>query len=593
MKKKQKDVNFTVFYEKYLDDNNRIDEADFEDQLPEIEDLLKSAQPTQTQVARIGDLHRKYEEYSDNAEQYENESLGELMNLFKDDNEQEPYAIQNQDINSLLFEHFEEENEWSATERNQRKGLSIYMADEPEDEESSSITQSEISSIIKDVIDRSETANDEKKPSVSHTHAVDVANDMAMRLNIRVFDGQLYAFENPGYEAFIAEKMIARMKTLAPLELARMNSGFWMEVVKHLRTSESLFVDFDAVYYDPKEVIFKNGAYNIYTGKMRTVGPDELITVFNDVVFDPEDSDSGFYTKQFVNSFSGGNKQIKKLFWTVIGAMLSQTTAFKKFFLFWGVPNSGKSVAGDILREIIGPRMISEISIEDIARNFSVAQMAGKKLNMSMDISACKLKNLGNLKKLTGGGRDYIETDAKYGMFRKISTKHIKLLFASNSPIRIDPNEDPDSIRERMIVVPFMCPAEHKDPDLVEKLLSEKNYIIRKAMDAYRDLLENNYEFPYCEEANAIMDSFFCTGGLDSSITEFLSSGGCRFDINAKTACQAAYNAYVGFCGETGQPPVSHNTFVRSIKTDRRIRPTKMDWNGRRINGLIGLSVDN
>ena len=58
-----------MFFEKYLDDNNRIDEANFEDQLPEIESLLKSAQPTQTQVERKGDLHRKYEEYSDNAEQ--------------------------------------------------------------------------------------------------------------------------------------------------------------------------------------------------------------------------------------------------------------------------------------------------------------------------------------------------------------------------------------------------------------------------------------------------------------------------------------------------------------------------------------------
>lgn len=54
-------------------------------------------------------------------------------------------------------------------------------------------------------------------------------------------------------------------------------------------------------------------------------------------------------------------------------------------------------------------------------------------LNTSLDNSSSVLKNLGDLKRFTSGGKDYLETEVKYGGFHKLRPDHIKLLFASNS----------------------------------------------------------------------------------------------------------------------------------------------------------------
>ena len=329
---------------------------------------------------------------------------------------------------------------------------------------------------------------------------------------------------------------------------------------------------------------------------MREATPEDYIVDFNDIEYDISRSHKDKYTNDFFETISGGKQKIKELLWSVLGAILSHHSEYKKFFYLFGVSNSGKSVFGELCEFLVGPKNCSHIPLADLCGKYSLAQLHGKTLNVSLDTPAFTLKNGGNLKMLTSGGSDIIESEKKFGKHVRVQSNHVKLLFASNNRLYLDRKEDAASFRQRVLIIPFLVPipSEEQDKDLLKKLMAEKDYIIKKALNAYRKLLENNFQFPIYTLSEQYLDKWFpeikeiTNGGIE----EFLCSDYIMKGIELEVTCKKLYKGYCDFCLENDIMPVVYNVFINNVRQKQYIGDTRILKNNRKVHALRGIALN-
>lgn len=302
---------------------------------------------------------------------------------------------------------------------------------------------------------------------------------------------------------------------------------------------------------------------------------------------------NGKVTEQFFEDFSGGDPEIKDLTWAIIGAILSQGNAFKKYFVFYGASDTGKSVLGNVIETLVGKANCAHFSMNRLS-GFETAQLVGKKLNSNLDLSAVELSDLGVFKMLTGGGLDTIDCQKKYGRFVTLHTNEIKMLFATNALPKVSADEDPTSFFGRMILLPFLnsVPAERKNPHLAECLMGEKDYIIQKAMKAYRRLLDNNFAFPHCETAEKIVAAHSKSDKRTDPLDEFVRFD-CILSPEYATNNELLYEAYFNRCCTSRDIPLSNKQFIAELRKKYRLESGrgKRDPEGKRAHTTLGIAL--
>ena len=113
-------------------------------------------------------------------------------------------------------------------------------------------------------------------------------------------------------------------------------------------------------------------------------------------------------------------------------------------------------------------------------------------LNMSLDRPKGKLNTLtvSLIKQITGG--DLISTEQKYEKIKEIRT-NMRFLFGSNFPVTLPKEDDDDAFWERMIIIPFLYSIDkgEADPNILSKLMQEKDGIVTQCLLAFNEILTN------------------------------------------------------------------------------------------------------
>ncbi|MDR3767497.1 MAG: phage/plasmid primase, P4 family [Butyricicoccus sp.] len=378
----------------------------------------------------------------------------------------------------------------------------------------------------------------------------------------------LYIWISPAYRKLMENELIALLKDSFDESITeRKPVAFWKGVIAQLTSNSSNFIDMSGIRHSAAEVVFRNGVYDVCTQTMRPASPDDYFLMFNDITFDQESArNSGKVTEQFFEDFSGGEPEIQALAWAIIGAILSSGNEFKKYFVFYGASDTGKSVLGHVIERLVGEKNCSHFPLNRLS-GFETAQLVGKKLNCNLDLSAVELSDLGVFKMLTGGGLDTIDCQKKYGRFVTLRTNGIKMLFATNALPKVAEDEDPTSFFGRMILLPFLTsvPTERKNLHLAKDLMEEKDYIIRKAMQAYRKLLDHNFSFPYCETAERIVAAHSKSGKSADPLDEFVRFD-CFLSPEYGTNNESMYQVYLTRCCSGGSIPLSKNQFITNLR---------------------------
>ena len=237
----------------------------------------------------------------------------------------------------------------------------------------------------------------------------------------------------------------------------------------------------------------------------------------------------------------------------------------KCFFVMGTAPNSGKSTLGEFLQKTLGSKLVTSKSIAQIPGRFSMGDIQGKLLNLSLDLPKGKFTPIvvSIIKQITGG--DSISIERKYDKLRDIHST-IRFLFASNYPVTISRSDEDDAFWARMIVIPFLYTIEKEDADteLSRKLLQEKDDIISICLRALSNVVNNHYIFSPCEAADKIKERWRyqeCDSieSIPLFVEEYLEVTGEPTDM---VYSRQLYEIYCNFCEESDFSPLRYHTFI-------------------------------
>lgn len=310
---------------------------------------------------------------------------------------------------------------------------------------------------------------------------------------------------------------------------------------------------------------FQNGLHDIRNGEVCQHSLENFYTYCLKCNYDPSASCPQF--NRFIETIACEDSSIIQLLWEVIGYILSPDHSAKNLFVFFGVPNSGKSLLANVLMSIIGPNCVSSLSIEDLTRNFALSGVVGKHLNIYMDLPDTRIppEAVGKLKTLTGG--DTVTTDVKYQDPVSFCNT-AKMLFGSNFKLSYANDE---ALYKRIVFVPFRyaVPRDQQIANLLEIFLKESSGICNKAMVAYRKLKVRNLQFIRVELPNTgefILEGQNCTVNavrlMEDAIRACFDFTGDENDVLPSTD---AYNAYCHFCNMHVIAPESQGKFPRVL----------------------------
>lgn len=249
----------------------------------------------------------------------------------------------------------------------------------------------------------------------------------------------------------------------------------------------------------------ENGVYNLETGELEKHSPQFGFTSYIQAKYDKNAKGKVF--KRFLKDITAGNKDSIQFLQEVIGYLLSTYVWAKKAFIFYGVPNSGKSVLLNVIGKIIGKENVSNVALQQLSDSCHVAQLKDATVNIASDLPQAPIKDIGVFKSVVSS-LDVIETKELY----KNPTSqpcYCKLAFGTNQFVplnRLDAN-NAAAFFERLIIVPFTksIPEGQRNLSLAEELFKERDYILTWAIKGLKRLVENNFVFSLTKESKAVL----------------------------------------------------------------------------------------
>lgn len=341
-------------------------------------------------------------------------------------------------------------------------------------------------------VETSETSR--PSPKGPKVKPYEVALELMAKLPLRMVDNALYAFDGRVYR-FVTEPVMNRVIM-----------GNCRQYVHAVGDASIIDRIYKVIQAEP-EIIFKpgrgdmgrfiadqDGLIDLETLTVLPHSPGLFVTTLLQGSFSKGSQENCTVFEQFLFDITGGDPLLIDRIWEVMGYALVPDTAGKCFILFQGVPDSGKSLLGDVIASLLDEENVTSLDLGALGERFGTAELVGKQLCLSLDMPSGVLdpKSTSMLKSLTGG--DVVTADVKYQArikFRCTAT----FLLASNHPLL--PRDNDPALLGRAVTVPFhfQISRERQDHGLRTKILAERNAIIYRALLAYQRLRQNNYRF--------------------------------------------------------------------------------------------------
>ena len=182
----------------------------------------------------------------------------------------------------------------------------------------------------------------------------------------------------------------------------------------------------------------------------------------------------------------------------ILGYCCSSLVGARSAFELIGPGKRGKSVIISFLESVVDECLRSSLSFSDIGKREYVVKLVGKILNTCSDNDPEPIKNESLYKRITACetimARDLYKSAVA---FRPTAT----LIFASNHHLAFAHPDD--ELWDRVIPLVFSkaIPEGKRDPELLNKLIGEKDIIMSLAVDTLHDLVESGYKFALTEES--------------------------------------------------------------------------------------------
>ncbi len=358
-----------------------------------------------------------------------------------------------------------------------------------------------------------------------------------------------YFYCDNRYKMLDDEEILYLIKQfIEPLSLHKMTAlkevlNLLMTEINHHRLMEDMNANENIIN-------FKNGILDIRTGKLLPHSSKYLITTqipCNYVENCPVPEKR--YFDNFLNDFTKGNVEIKRLILQGMGVALSNVRGYrmKQAFFCIGPGNSGKSQVKLLLTRLIGVENCTSVDLKDLERPFHAIELLNKRLAGSNDMSGMKINSLEKFKQITGG--DYI-TDS-YKNEGLIDFRYNGVIWMLGNRMPVFGGDKGDHVYDRMVIIECdnVIPEEKRDKQLLEHLLEEKEYIVSLAIGGLMEVINNGYQYDIpeiCKQRNQLYrvenDSFL------SFYEECLVDRPENEPIKDKCTVKIIYQTYKEWC---------------------------------------------
>ena len=277
-----------------------------------------------------------------------------------------------------------------------------------------------------------------------------IANAITKALTIILHDNCLYYYTGKCYQIIEDSEELLRVvrSKVRQDAFSSYSKKKFDDLFTYMRVDERLIPDDyeEKLQKSADYVSLKNGVLNLKKLKLLAHNKKFLIFYSLDADWIEEPESQSF--DGFLSTISGGSPEIKTRIIESMGYLLSSCNKGKCFFVMGTAPNSGKSTLGEFLQRTLGNKLVTSKSIAQIPGRFSMGDIQGKLLNLSLDLPKGKFTPIvvSIIKQITGG--DSISIERKYDKLRDIHST-MRFLFASNYPVTISRSDEDDAyVRE-------------------------------------------------------------------------------------------------------------------------------------------------
>lgn len=256
---------------------------------------------------------------------------------------------------------------------------------------------------------------------------------------------------------------------------------------------------------------FTNGLYDTRTRKLMPHTPDYkcIFQIQRNYVENPKNHG---YLDSYIKDLSSGKEENARILQEFAGVCISNLPGhFLKTALFlYGKGNTGKGKFWEIIKRIVGARMTTTATLQDLTNKtsaFATSLLYCKRLVTSGDLDAAAFKSVDIFKCLTGG--DKIAVNFKHGdqfeyLFNGIYAASMNKLPAITQDFGAH-------VFERFTILPCnnVISEEKRKKNLVEDIVKyDGDYLIQWALEGLRRVIANNFKFSYCQDVEDVRKEY-------------------------------------------------------------------------------------
>lgn len=316
-------------------------------------------------------------------------------------------------------------------------------------------------------------------------------------------------------------------------------------------TRDSHYIANDEILNQDTNIInFENGILNLKTMTLDAHSPEYLSTVQIPCKWCSIPQETPIFDK-FIEHLARGEAEAKQTLLEFIGFVISNIhiKKYKKSLFLIGAGNSGKTQFINMICDFIGRDNYCSLPFSRLENRFSAASLYQKRLAVDDDCRAVGCNEVSVFKSMTGGGS--LSGEEKGAMSYSMIYHGAYIVAANDVPLF--GGDKGEHVYQR--ILPIQCgdsiPEKDQDKDLREKLYSERQGIITKAVLALKQTIENNYTFTIGNNSAAALGKYKIEN--DSCLMFFEEC--CEATTSPKDACNTAqlWNAFREWCNITNE----------------------------------------
>jgi putative DNA primase/helicase len=346
--------------------------------------------------------------------------------------------------------------------------------------------------------------------------------------------------------------------------------------VKNIMTMARPLLREDARNFDSDQLLFgvKNGVFDLRT-KTLIENPSSIVTKRFAATYDPDADCPRF--KNFLKEITGGGVGLYDYLRRIMGYMLTGNTGEQVIFIAIGSGANGKSTFFSILRSVLGdyagstPMNTLMQTKYGSENTYDLAVHEGKRLVIALEGEAGSKLAEAKIKAMTGG--DAITCRPIYGKPRTYDPRFKLVLVTNELPEIVGVDE---AIWRRIKLIPFRVtfPEHRRDPDLKDKLLEERDGIMKFLIECHAEYEAARGKHPSgLAEPDTVKSELRDYRASSDTVGTFLAEC-CDFGGKGFTMTRKLFEAYEFWCRDSGIEPLSSPLFGKCLRK-KNLQPHK------------------